>query len=357
MVETLEIAGRRVGSGEPCYIIAEVGVNHNGDPELAKRLIVEAKRAGADCVKFQTFKAERLVVKESPKANYQLRTTDPTESQMEMLRKLELGTDDYSELLALCLREKITFLSTPYNVEDVDFLQGLRVEAFKIASAMLVETSFLQYVARKGKPALLSTGMATLAEVDDAVRAFRETGNDQLVLLQCTTDYPASSQDANLRAMQTMQTAFGVPVGYSDHTQSPTACVLAIGLGAKVIEKHFTLDKSLPGPDQSSSADPTEFRQLVTVIREAEAALGNGRKQPTESERANIASMRRSIAARQFIAAGTTITEEMLTFKRPATGIPPRELPQVVGATARVSIGPDRLLEWWMIERPKTSHS
>lgn len=347
----IEIGRRLIGPGHACFIIAEAGVNHQGDPALAKQLIVEAKGAGADCIKFQTFSADRVVTKVALKAAYQLRQTSQAESQHEMLRKLQLRPEDYPDLLAACAKEEIMFLSTPYSDEDVDFLSDLGVQAFKIASALVVELDFLQHVACKGKPVILSTGMATLAEVDEAVRAVRDTGNDQLVLLQCTTDYPAAAAQANLRAMGTLREAFGLPVGYSDHTQSATACVVAVALGAAVIEKHLTLDRTLPGPDHATSADIPQFRQLVATIREAEAVLGSAAKRPAESERTNQIAMRRSIVARRVIPVGTNITRELLTYKRPATGISPRDLPSVVGARARVLIEADRPLEWWMVER------
>jgi N,N'-diacetyllegionaminate synthase len=348
MQKTVNIGGVSIGLGHPVFIIAEAGVNHNGDIELAKRLVYEAKRVGADCVKFQTFKAERIITRDAPKANYQLQTTDPQESQFEMLRKLELSSEAYRDLIALCKEEDIVFLSTPYNIEDVDFLDELGVLAFKTASIHIAESYFLQYVARKGKPMIVSTGMAMLAEVDEAVRAIRETGNERFVMLQCTTNYPSRLEDANLRAMQTMRDAFDVLVGYSDHTQGDTACLVAVALGACVIEKHFTLDRSLPGPDQSSSADPAEFEQLATNIRQAEMVLGSSKKEPCEIERVNAGGMRRSIVARHRIPAGQIITQEMLTFKRPASGLRPALFSNIVGRVAVRDIEANQMLSWEM---------
>ena len=319
-------------------------MNHNGDIDLAKELIREAKNCGADCVKFQTFKAERVVTEEAPKAKYQLKTTDPDESQIDMLRKLEMPSDSYEEIMRYCHDQDIIFFSTPYNVEDVDFLDGLGVPAFKLASIHAAEPYFARYVAGKAKPIILSTGMATLGEVDEAVRAIRETGNEQFALLQCTTNYPSRLEDANLRAMQTMRDAFDVIVGYSDHTQDNTTCIVSVALGAKVIEKHFTLDKTLPGPDQSSSADPEEFANLVRDIRNAEKALGAARKEPCDIERKNAVGMRRSIVAKQNIAEGTVITEEMLTFKRPANGLKPLYLNEIIGKKARRNLLPDTII-------------
>lgn len=335
-----------IGAGQPCFVIAEAGVNHNGDVALAKELIRSAKQAGADCVKFQTFKAERVVTATAPKADYQLKTTNPKESQIEMLRKLELDANAYYDLVRLAQEEGIALMSTPYNEEDVDFLDELGVVAFKMASIHLFEPSFLRYTARKGKPLILSTGMATLADVDIAVRAIRETGNEQFVILQCTTNYPSRLEDANIRAMCTMRDALGALVGYSDHTQTHTACLTAVALGAVVIEKHFTLDKTMPGPDHSSSADPSEFSELVQLIREVERVLGSPIKAPTDLEKKNALGMRRSIVARRAIEQGEVITEAMLTFKRPASGLRPSLLNDIVGRKARRHIAEGALLSW-----------
>lgn len=346
----LRIGRRDIGPGEPVFIIAEAGVNHNGDAELAKALVREAKRCGADCIKFQTFKTERVVIPTAPKADYQLRTTAPTESQADMIRKLELDSRAYPGLIEVCRQERILFLSTPANIEDVDFLDSLGVPAFKLASFQIVEPIILRYVARLGKPMLLSTGMATMAEVDEAVRVIRETGNAQIVILQCTTNYPSRPQDANLRVIRTMHNAFGAVMGYSDHTQTATACIAAVALGASVIEKHFTVDKTMPGPDQSSSADPEEFRQLVQLVRETEAVLGSAAKEPVEAERRNAVNMRRSLVSKVMILAGTVITEEMLCYKRPGSGIPPAKLRDVVGSVAAQDIPQDSLLRYEMLE-------
>lgn len=342
----INISGKAIGQNEPVFIIAEAGVNHNGNLKLAKEMIVKAKEAGADCIKFQTFKAERVVTRNAPKAAYQLKTTPTTESQLEMLKSLELSFPDYQEILAVCRQQDIIFISTPYSPEDVDFLVKLSVPAFKIASGQIVEPAFLEYVAGKSLPILLSTGMATLEEVMAAVKLIIKTGNPNLVLLQCSTNYPTASEDVNLRAMGAMEHAFGLNMGYSDHTQSDIACIASVALGACVIEKHFTLDKSLPGPDHSCSADPNEFRDLVRKIRETEKILGSGRKEPTEAEKKNMPGMRRSIVSKLPIKAGTMITREHLEFKRPATGIRPEQLGDVIGSTARRDIPEDVLIAW-----------
>ncbi len=331
-------------------IIAEIGVNHNGQVSLAKDMILEAKSCGADCIKFQTFKASRVASNSAPKATYQLGTTDSTESQLAMLHKLELSEADYRELAAFCDKHDVVFLSTPYDVEDADFLDEIGVQAFKVASGQAIETRFLQHLARKGKPILLSTGMCTLAEVDEAVRTIRKEGNYDIVVLQCTTNYPSAIQDSNLLAMRTMAESLGVLVGYSDHTKSLTAAVAAVALGARVVERHFTLDKSLPGPDHSSSSEPHEFRMMVEMIRETELALGSPRKEPTLVEIENAKGMRRSLTARRDIRTGEKLDWDSLTLKRPGTGINGSSVNLVLGRSARRDIPADTILTLDMIE-------
>lgn len=351
MPDTISIGSRKIGPGMPVFIIAEVGVNHNGDLKLAKELIREAASCGADCVKFQTFKASRVVTKDAPKAQYQLKTTAPDQSQLDMLKSLEIDFNAYKEIIECCKEHGVVFISTPYNVEDVDFLGELGVHAFKLASMHVFEPWFARYTASKGKPIIISTGMATLKDVDETVRAIRETGNEDLVLLQCTTNYPSRLDDANLLAMKTMARSFDVLTGYSDHTEGNTACILSVGLGAKVIEKHFTLDKSLPGPDQSTSADPKEFSRLAHNIRKSEKALGSSLKEPCEIEKENALGMRRSIVARYDIKQGSIITESMITFKRPYSGLAPRYIDDLVGQQAQNDIPADTLIQWCDIGR------
>lgn len=350
MPESIEFGKFVVGSESPAFIIAEVGVNHNGDLNLAKDLISKAAECGADCVKFQTFKAERVVVADAPKAHYQLKTTDAGESQLEMLRKLELDKGFYKEVLKCCEREGVFFMSTPYNEEDLEFLEDLGVEAYKLASIHAAEPSFAAHVASTGKPLILSTGMATLGEIDQALRAIRATGNDQVVLLQCTTNYPSNAEDTNLLAMQSMRDVFGVLAGYSDHTVGDIACIASIALGARVIEKHFTLDKTLPGPDHTSSSEPEEFRSLVEKVRLTEKCLGSSYKHPTDIEIKNSVGMRRSIVAKKEIVAGTELKNEHLTFKRPGTGLSPALLRQILGRKIRKEIAADQLIDWSDLE-------
>lgn len=334
----IDIHNIPIGPDFSTFIIAEAGVNHNGDLDLAKKLIFAAKACGADCVKFQTFRADHIVRADAPKAPYQLRTTALRESQLEMLRKLELPREAYRELIHACEQAGILFLSTPYDLEDIDFLDSLGVPAFKVASGQVVEPHFLTAMALKGKPILLSTGMCTLAEAGGAVEVIRQAGNDQIVVLQCTTNYPCALEDVNLLAMETMAQAFGVLVGFSDHTQTSTAATLAVGLGACVIERHFTLDKGLPGPDHSSSSNPEEFRQLVIQIREAEKCLGSAVKRPTQAERENAQGMRRSIVASRPIKVGEVLSLSNLTMKRPYDGLPQSCLKYLLGRKAIVDI-------------------
>jgi N,N'-diacetyllegionaminate synthase len=344
MTEEIRINNRPIGEGQLCYVIAEAGVNHNGSLDLAHQLVQSARQAGADCVKFQTFRADRLLSGRAPKANYQLRTTNPGESQNEMLRKLEMPDSWHFELATACRQQGVDFLSTPYSFEDVDFLDSMDVAAFKLASIHCAEPAFVQYVASKRRPMILATGMATLGEVDAAVRAAREAGNEQVVLLQCTTDYPSRPQDANLRAMQLMNRAFGLPVGYSDHTETPTACIASIALGACMIEKHFTLDRSMPGPDHAASFDPAQFGLLVKAIREAESVLGSGLKEPCDAERQNMKTMRRSLAARRDLAEGDILDRDAIALMRPASGLKPALLPELLGLRLRRPVKAGQLL-------------
>jgi len=347
MLKDITVAHYAIGSKQPVFIIAEAGVNHNGNIGLAKQLICEAKKAGADCIKFQTFKAERVVVDNAPKAAYQKKTTNPDESQLEMLKKLELDEKAYKEIFEYCQKIGIFFLSTPYNKEDVDFLDQLGVQMFKLSSTHLVEPDFIKFVTSKNKPVIMSTGMATLAEVDEAVRSFDSVKkNNQLILLQCTTNYPSLPEHANLKAMKTMQEAFDVHVGYSDHTQSHTASIVAVALGAKVIEKHFTLDNQMEGPDHSSSVTSEKFKELVSIIREAEKILGNGRKEPVEIEKFNARGVRRSIVAVKQIQKGDIITKDCVDFKRPANGISPIFLETILGRKARNDINYNVQINW-----------
>lgn len=340
------INARLIGRSQPCFIIAEAGVNHNGDPQLARELISTAARVGADAVKFQTFQTDEVVTAGAPKAEYQKRTTDVEESQREMIRKLELPWGVYPELRAIAAENGLVFLSTPFDVGSVDFLADLGVPAFKIASGELTHPALLTRIASKGKPLLISTGMSTLEEVANAVRLLETQGAHEFCLLQCTSNYPADPADANLRAMITMETIFGVAVGFSDHTEGVEVALAAVALGAAVIEKHLTLDRTMAGPDHAASLKPAEFQALVRGIRKVESALGTGEKKPAAAELRVAHVARRSLVAARDIASGTVLTEHDITYKRPGTGIAPTSVGQVLGRRAGRPISAGTLLTW-----------
>lgn len=344
MVTPIEIGRHKVGPGNPCFIIAEAGVNHNGDVDLARRLVVAAADAGADAVKFQTFNAERLASPDAPKAKYQLDATDATESQWAMLKRLELSADAHRELMSLARERRICFLSSPFDEESVDFLDELGLSAFKIPSGEIVNLPYLRHIARSGKPMIVSTGMATLDEVAVAVNAIRETGNPPLALLHCVSNYPARPADVNLRAMDTLAKAFGVPVGYSDHVPDNAVAFAAVARGACIVEKHFTLDHMLPGPDHQASIEPNELAALVRGIRIVESALGDGEKRPTASEADTARVARKSLVASRDLPKGTVLSANMLIAKRPGTGLPPGKLSQVIGRTLCRNVSKDSLL-------------
>ena len=348
-LNSLTVASRSIGPGHPCFIIAEAGVNHNGSLEMALQLVDVAAQAGADAIKFQTFQAEKLVSSQAPKADYQLQTTDAGESQLAMLQRLELSFDAFRELFAYCRTRGILFLSTPFDDESANFLDDLGVAAFKIPSGEVTNLPFLTHVARKGKPLIVSTGMAYLGEVETAVRTIGATGNQALVLLHCVSNYPADPADINLRAMATMGAAFAVPVGYSDHTMGDEVALAAVALGACVIEKHFTLDRTLPGPDHGASLEPEELGHLIQGIRRVESALGHGRKEPVASEINTASVARKSLVAEHEIGVGTQLTDRHIGIKRPGNGLPPMMLPYVLGRTARVHIPAGAVLSLEML--------
>jgi N,N'-diacetyllegionaminate synthase len=331
----IEIAGRKVGPGHPCFIIAEAGVNHNGDPHMARQLVDAAIESGADAVKFQSFITEEVITPGAPKAEYQKETTGSVESQFDMVKRLELSPESHRDLKNYCDSRGILFMSSPFDVASADLLSQLDVAVFKIPSGEITNLPFLAHIAGKGKPMIVSTGMAYLSEVETAVHTIEKTGNREYTLLHCVSNYPADPADVNLMAMGTMLAAFGVPVGYSDHTLGIDVPIAAVALGASVVEKHLTLDQSLPGPDHRASLEPGQFKAMVSGIRNVESALGHGRKEPAASE-ANTASVaRKSLVAAQDIAAGAVLTEALVAIKRPGTGLPPAVRPHLVGRTAR----------------------
>jgi N,N'-diacetyllegionaminate synthase len=328
---TISISLRKVGGGEPCFIIAEAGVNHNGSLKLAYELVDVAVEAGADAVKFQTFKPEKVCSPLAPKATYQLQTTGTEESQLEMGKKLELPYEAFRDLQIYCKSKDILFLSTPFDYESADYLDALRVPAFKIPSGEITNFPFVEHIAKKQRPLIVSTGMSTLDEVRNAVETIRATGNEQLILLQCVSNYPAQPSSVNLRAMHTLAEAFGVPVGYSDHTTGIEIAVAAVALGASIVEKHFTISRNLPGPDHRASLEPKELTAMVRSIRNVEAALGDGNKRPAPEEVNTAEVARRSLVAARYIAAGTVLTEDLVAILRPGTGLPPAMRPKIVG--------------------------
>jgi len=342
------------------FIIAEAGVNHNGSIDLAKKLIDVAKDAGADAVKFQTFRAEKVISKRAPKADYQKKTTPENESQLEMVKKLELSEDAHKILFDYCVERGIEFISTPFDFESIDFLANiLNVRRLKIPSGEITNGPYLLKVAQTGKPVILSTGMSTLGEIETAlgVLAFgylninespslknfskaycSEAGQrvltEKVVLLHCTTEYPAPFNEVNLRALETLKHAFGLPVGLSDHTQGIAIPIAAVAIGAVVIEKHFTLDRNLPGPDHKASLEPDELKQMILVIRQVEVALGDGKKIPTPSEQKNMIVARRSIVASRPIKKGEVFSEKNMAIKRPGVGLSPMLYWELLGKKA-----------------------
>ena len=329
-------------------IIAEAGVNHNGDIDLAKKLVVEAAAAGADMVKFQTFLANKIVSSRAPKAEYQKRTTDSGESQFEMIQKLELSRESHEVLIEECRRQGIGFFSTAFDSESFDMLLDLGcVDLIKIPSGEITNLPLLRYMTRLGKPVLLSTGMANLGEVEAAIKVIEAAGTPRhlITILHCTTEYPTPMEDVNLRAMVSMKQAFGVEVGYSDHTPGIEVAIAATALGATVIEKHFTLDRNLPGPDHKASLELHELKAMVNAIRNIEVALGDGIKQASRSELKNRPIARKSIVARREINAGELFSEDNLATKRPETGISPMFWDEIIGKIARRNFAVDELIE------------
>jgi N,N'-diacetyllegionaminate synthase len=328
-------------------IIAEAGVNHNGDIQLAKQLIDIAADAGADLVKFQTFSADRLVTQSALKAEYQVLATDKIESQHEMLRNLELTESMHHELINHCADRQIGFFSTGFDIESINFLAGLGQELFKIPSGEITNLPFLRHIGGLNKRVLLSTGMSNMHEVADALNALELAGTpkQKITVLHCTSSYPAELSDVNLRAMLSIQTEFGIEVGYSDHTLGTEVAIAAVALGAKVIEKHFTLDRNMSGPDHKASLEPDELKRMVAGIRSIERALGDGNKVITHNELQNRDVARKSIVASSDIQEGEVFTDSNLTAKRPGTGISPMEWDEIIGTKAKQSYVKDDLIQ------------
>lgn len=329
-------------------IIAEAGVNHNGDAALARRLIEAAAASGADLVKFQTFSAERLVTANAAKAPYQVAAAGPgEESQRSMLKRLELSPQLHASLIEHCRSCGIRFFSTAFDLQGVDLLVELGADLFKVPSGEITNLPYLRHIGSHGKPVILSTGMASLGEIEAALGVLEQAGTprNRITVLHCTTEYPAPMAEVNLRAMQTIQRAFDVAVGYSDHTVGIEVAVAAVALGAAVIEKHFTLDRNLPGPDHKASLEPAELRAMIAAIRNIEQALGSGIKSLTPSEAKNIDVARKSLVAARPIRTGETFTADNLTTKRPGIGVSPMRWDEVIGRRAQRDFGADELIE------------
>jgi len=345
--KTIKIANKSIGHGHPVFIIAEAGVNHNGKLATALKLVDAAAKAGADAVKFQTFKAEQVVTRQGEMAKYQKKNIGKTESQIKMLKKLELSEKFYKPIMRRCKQKKIIFLSTPHGgFESVDFLQSINIPAFKFGSGDLTNLPLLKYSAKFKKPIILGTGMATLQEVKEAANCVKKAGNDKIIILHCTTNYPCPLDEVNLRAMRTMADKLGVLAGYSDHTLGAQAAVAAAALGACVIEKHFTLNKKMVGPDHKASAEPRELEKMIKQIRGVETILGSPTKKPNPSEKETIKIARKSVVAIRDIKKGEKFTKKNIGIKRPGTGMKPKFYPRILGKTAKTDIRGG-----WIIEK------
>lgn len=324
-------------------IIAEAGVNHNGSLELAKKMVEKACEAGADMVKFQTYNTKKLVSKYAEMADYQKKNTGKSGMQEEMLSKLMLQAEDFRELSDYCRILKIGFLSTPFDIESIRSLNPMQ-RLWKVPSGEITNYPYLIEIARTGKEVILSTGMSTLDEIDAALSVLKRNGTQKVTILHCTTSYPTSMEDVNLSAMLTLKNCFGCPVGYSDHTQGIEIPIAAVGMGAEVIEKHFTLDRKMEGPDHKASLEPDELISMVKAIRKVERAMGQGVKKPTDSEKLNMIAARKSIVAAKDISEGEIFTEENLTTKRPGNGISPMKWAEIIGSKANKNYVEDELI-------------
>jgi N,N'-diacetyllegionaminate synthase len=332
---------------KPIFIIAEAGVNHNGDLSLAKQLIDVAADAGADLVKFQTFSADRIATRLVKKADYQSVATGSAESQHQMLSRLELSANMHRELIAYCATRNIGFFSTGFDIESVDFLISLGINHFKIPSGEITNLPYLRHIGQFSKSVILSTGMSTMGDIEAAIDVLEQAGTARslITVLHCTTEYPTPMAEVNLRAMLSIQAAFGVAVGYSDHTAGIEVAIAAVALGATVVEKHFTLDKNLPGPDHKASLEPDELKAMVSAIRNIDIALGDGIKRLTPSEARNKPVARKSLVASKTIKAGEVLSAENITTKRPGTGISPMNWDAVVGRKAVRDFAVDDVIE------------
>jgi len=339
----ISINNKKIGNNEPCFIIAEAGVNHNGSLKMALKLVDAAKKAGADAIKFQTFKAEDLVTARAESAEYVTKNMGKQIKQMELLKNLELQEDDFILIKKECDKKDIIFLSTPHTFSVIDFLDNL-IPAYKIASSDMNNHPFLEYIAKKKKPIILGTGMSTMDEVQEAIQVIKSARNNQIIVMHCTTSYPCPLNDVNLRAMITIKKKLNCIIGYSDHTSGILVSLAAVAIGAKVIEKHFTLNKNLDGPDHISSIEPKELATLIHSIRDVELSLGSADKKPVISELKIKNVARKSIVAKQNIPLGTVIKRNMLTIKRPGTGIEPKYFDTIIGQKSKKDILKDEII-------------
>ena len=348
-MQTIKIGNISIGNNEPIFIIAEAGVNHNGELNFAKKLIDVAVESGADAVKFQTFKSEGVVTSQADSAEYVKSNIGQDLKQINLLKNLELDYEDFKELKIYCDKKNIIFLSTPHSFDAIDFLEEL-VPAYKFGSGDLTNIPALIHAAKKDKPMILGTGMSTIEEVQAAINAIKNEGNNQIIVLHCTTSYPCSYDEVNMNAMITMQKKLDCLVGYSDHTMGITIPIIARTLGAVVLEKHFTLDKSLQGPDHKASLEPLELKKMIEEVRNVEKALGSFNKKPTDSEEKIKNKIRKSIVANVEIKKGEIISKNSLVIKRPGHGIKPENLNKIIGKKAANNIRADEVITWEIVE-------
>lgn len=343
MKEKIEIGKKTIGKGYPTYIIAEIGSNHNRDIDIAKKLIEKAADAGVDAVKFQTYKAEKLYSKNAPKFS------KDSVKPFDLIKAIELPREWHIALFKYATAKRLHFLSSPFDYEAVDELDKIGVPAFKVASFEITDLELLRYIAKKRKPIILSTGMASLGEIEEALEAIRSQGNNNIILLHCISLYPSPVDIVNLKAIDTLSKVFKIPIGFSDHTLGIHVSIAAVAKGAKIIEKHFTLDRKMKGPDHSFAIEPAELKQMVNYIRDIEKAQGDGIKKVSNNEREMYEKGRRSIIAVQDILKGTKITKKMLIVKRPGYGIEPKFVDIVIGREAKVDIKAEQWITWDMI--------
>lgn len=346
MTKVITINKQKIGNGYPPYVVAEIGVNHNGRLDLALKLIDAAAKAGADAVKFQTFRAEQVTTSQTKMAPYQIKNSGQRQSLLAMVKKLELKESDYPSIIRRCRQRGVTFLSAPHGgFASVDFLRKLRVPAFKFGSADLTNLPVLAYTAKLKKPMIISTGMATLSEIQAAIAVIKKTGNSKIIVLQCTTEYPTKPDEVNLAVIPRLATRLKMPIGYSDHSLGIQVPVMAATLGACLIEKHFTLDRRLPGPDQKASTLPAEFKKMVQQLKQVPTIMGSAEKKPTVRERAYRPLVRKSVVASRLIKTGEKLTPKNLALKRPGTGLEPKYYFRLVGKVAKHPLAADQLIK------------